>query len=328
MSQPADQTQTPADSAVRNTVGKRSKQAPDSNPGYLPADKLQKICEKHYNQILPIMAKKVHQEKLQGVQTRLDFGESLRQHSRTRGETIFSESESCDRQRKTRKKRRSSPASAPGDTYYSQNTSVFSRLRREETKPTHRRSPVSTTMFTKLGNRDRNVFQRLGERKKDIHSRLGPEVGSRLNVKEKSKENEMKQIGQTAGDQSVLRKPLSWKMRITKADTGNPNQRNKGRRMKKNCNPEDHLKNLQTAAKIERWAMPTWCHMFNSTLIGSARVWFDKLPPKSIDNYEILRKAFLGNFSQQKKYIKDPWKSTTSSKEKENQRKPSWSVSE
>ncbi|GKB89925.1 reverse transcriptase domain-containing protein, partial [Tanacetum coccineum] len=70
--------------------------------------------------------------------------------------------------------------------------------------------------------------------------------------------------------------------------------------------PEDHLKIFQTAKKIERWAMPTWCHMFNSTLIGSARVWFDKLPPESIDSYEVLRKAFLGNFSQQKKYIKDP----------------------
>ncbi|GKA71243.1 reverse transcriptase domain-containing protein [Tanacetum coccineum] len=35
--------------------------------------------------------------------------------------------------------------------------------------------------------------------------------------------------------------------------------------------PEDHLKYFQAAAKIERWAMPTWCHMFNSTLIGSAR---------------------------------------------------------
>ncbi|GJX65132.1 reverse transcriptase domain-containing protein [Tanacetum coccineum] len=46
--------------------------------------------------------------------------------------------------------------------------------------------------------------------------------------------------------------------------------------------------------------------MFNSTLIGSARVWFDKLPSESIDSYEVLRKAFLGNFSQQKKYIKDP----------------------
>ncbi|GJV34947.1 reverse transcriptase domain-containing protein [Tanacetum coccineum] len=70
--------------------------------------------------------------------------------------------------------------------------------------------------------------------------------------------------------------------------------------------PEDHLKIFQMAAKIERWVMPTWCHMFNSTLIGSARVWFDKLSPESIDSYEMLRKAFLGNFLQQKKYIKDP----------------------
>nr|GEX19617.1 reverse transcriptase domain-containing protein [Tanacetum cinerariifolium] len=34
---------------------------------------------------------------------------------------------------------------------------------------------------------------------------------------------------------------------------------------------EDHVKNFQAAAQVERWAMPTWCHMFNSTLIGTAR---------------------------------------------------------
>nr|GEY14586.1 reverse transcriptase domain-containing protein [Tanacetum cinerariifolium] len=70
--------------------------------------------------------------------------------------------------------------------------------------------------------------------------------------------------------------------------------------------PGDHLKIFQVATKIERWAMTTWCHMFNSTFIGSARVWFDKLSPESIDDYEMLRKAFLGNYSRQKKYIKDP----------------------
>ncbi|GKC64625.1 hypothetical protein Tco_1097223 [Tanacetum coccineum] len=37
--------------------------------------------------------------------------------------------------------------------------------------------------------------------------------------------------------------------------------------------PEDHLKIFQAAAKTERWAMPTWCHMFNSTLTGNTRVW-------------------------------------------------------
>nr|GEY65746.1 reverse transcriptase domain-containing protein [Tanacetum cinerariifolium] len=35
-------------------------------------------------------------------------------------------------------------------------------------------------------------------------------------------------------------------------------------------------------------------------------VWFDDLPPDSIDSYDDLKKAFLENYLQQKKYIKDP----------------------
>ncbi|GJS52434.1 reverse transcriptase domain-containing protein [Tanacetum coccineum] len=69
--------------------------------------------------------------------------------------------------------------------------------------------------------------------------------------------------------------------------------------------PEDHLKIFQAAAKTERWAMPTWCHMFNSTLTGNARVWFDDLTTESIDSYDDLKKAFLENYLQQKKCIKD-----------------------
>nr|GEW35335.1 protein NYNRIN-like [Tanacetum cinerariifolium] len=52
--------------------------------------------------------------------------------------------------------------------------------------------------------------------------------------------------------------------------------------------------------------MPTWCHMFNSTWTGNAGVWFDDLPPESIDSYDDLKKAFLENYLQQKKYINDP----------------------
>ncbi|GJX04791.1 reverse transcriptase domain-containing protein [Tanacetum coccineum] len=70
--------------------------------------------------------------------------------------------------------------------------------------------------------------------------------------------------------------------------------------------PEDHLKLFQSAAKTEGRAMPTWCHMFNSTLTGNARVWFDKLPKESIDSYEDLRTAFRENYLQQTKHIKDP----------------------
>ncbi|GJS82907.1 reverse transcriptase domain-containing protein [Tanacetum coccineum] len=58
--------------------------------------------------------------------------------------------------------------------------------------------------------------------------------------------------------------------------------------------------------KKRRWAMPTWCHVFNFTLTGNARVWFDDLPSESIDSYDDLKKAFLGNYLQQNKCIKDP----------------------
>nr|GEW91202.1 reverse transcriptase domain-containing protein [Tanacetum cinerariifolium] len=70
--------------------------------------------------------------------------------------------------------------------------------------------------------------------------------------------------------------------------------------------PEDHVKIFQAAAQVERWAMPTWCHMFNSTLIEAARVWFDEIPPESIYSYKNLKAAFLAYFMQQKKYVKDP----------------------
>ncbi|GJT46045.1 reverse transcriptase domain-containing protein [Tanacetum coccineum] len=71
--------------------------------------------------------------------------------------------------------------------------------------------------------------------------------------------------------------------------------------------PEDHLKIfLYGCYGTETMAMPTWHHMFNSTLTGNARVWFDDLPKETIDSYDDLKKAFLENYLQQKKCIKDP----------------------
>ncbi|GJY19608.1 hypothetical protein Tco_0391099 [Tanacetum coccineum] len=112
--------------------------------------------------------------KTSGLQTRLTYGESPHQNSQTQ----FSESESCDRKKRP-KKRRQSPVIASRGTRPSQTASVFSRLRQERDKPTHRRSPVSTTVFTRLGPGDMNVFTRSRERKRDIHSRLGPKNAPR-----------------------------------------------------------------------------------------------------------------------------------------------------
>ncbi|GKE34572.1 reverse transcriptase domain-containing protein [Tanacetum coccineum] len=102
------------------------------------------------------------------------------------------------------------------------------------------------------------------------------------------------------------------KVKTAEACIGNQDQRRRnqvGRRMtypSHSEDPEDHLKIFQAAAKTKRGDMPTWCHMFNSTLTGNARVWFDDLPIESIDIYDDLKKAFLENYLQQNKCIKDP----------------------
>ncbi|GJS77469.1 reverse transcriptase domain-containing protein [Tanacetum coccineum] len=56
---------------------------------------------------------------------------------------------------------------------------------------------------------------------------------------------------------------------------------------------EDHVKKFQAAAQVERWAMPTWCHIFNSAIIGTARVWFDELLQERLARIHGLNTAFL-----------------------------------
>nr|GEY61816.1 hypothetical protein [Tanacetum cinerariifolium] len=75
--------------------------------------------------------------------------------------------------------RRPSPIASSRDTRFSQGTSVFSRLKHDKEKLACQRSPVSTTVFTRLGYKDKNLFARLGEKRRSVHSRLGPEAVSR-----------------------------------------------------------------------------------------------------------------------------------------------------
>ncbi|GJV42714.1 reverse transcriptase domain-containing protein [Tanacetum coccineum] len=73
-----------------------------------------------------------------------------------------------------------------------------------------------------------------------------------------------------------------------------------------NQDHEDHLGILLAAAEQEEWPMPVWCKMFRQTLGGVARNWFDGLDPKSVDSFKKLSQKFLKEFSQQKRYAKNP----------------------
>ncbi|XP_022026799.1 uncharacterized protein LOC110927481 [Helianthus annuus] len=69
--------------------------------------------------------------------------------------------------------------------------------------------------------------------------------------------------------------------------------------------PEDHLQIFTGAARIEKWSNAECCLMFMQTLVGSARIWFNDLPARSVRSFDDLSKGFLANFSQQRRYVKD-----------------------
>nr|GEU91384.1 reverse transcriptase domain-containing protein [Tanacetum cinerariifolium] len=75
-----------------------------------------------------------------------------------------------------------------------------------------------------------------------------------------------------------------------------------------NKDPKDHLSIFSVAAEQKEWPMPVWCKMFCQTLTGLTRNWFDSMDPKSIDGFKELSNKFLEEFSQQKRYDKDPTK--------------------
>ncbi|GJU26715.1 hypothetical protein Tco_1165336 [Tanacetum coccineum] len=75
-------------SAVRNTVGQGKEMSQGNLNGPAPNAALREYCDKYYNQLLPILAEKMHQEKVQqeklkAVKASLNF-EKVSQHSELR----------------------------------------------------------------------------------------------------------------------------------------------------------------------------------------------------------------------------------------------------
>ncbi|GJY18815.1 reverse transcriptase domain-containing protein [Tanacetum coccineum] len=179
----------------------------------------------------------------------------------------------------------------------------------------------------RLRYNDGNVFNRLSRRRRSVHERLSdtysPSMTRSRPSRTSSKDPSRIRGRSPSRDRSRHRDHLwdieesstrRWRESDHPADLKAApvtraigSQEIKGvRRWRKGTgDPKDHLKVFQALAQVERWAMPTWCHMFNSTLIGAARVWFDELPPESIDSYKDLKAAFLAYFMQQKKHVKD-----------------------
>ncbi|GJR93599.1 reverse transcriptase domain-containing protein [Tanacetum coccineum] len=231
MSGPAELNLTSPTPAMRNTVGKGNEQISKNPNGPASDAALREYYDKHYHQLLPIIAEKVHKEKVS-------------QHSDNRTPNVRRE------HRRGRRLGRSRSVSGSPER-----TIVFSRKRRDRSEsPKHRPK----------GNGRRN------DGRTEIISKSEDSGGGHLKSKSKKPKSSI--------EDDDLSQP--WL-----------------------CEEIDPF--TSPATKVERWAMPTWCHMFNSTLTGSVRVWFDDLPLESIDSYDDLKQTFLANFLLQKKCIKD-----------------------
>nr|GEW21001.1 reverse transcriptase domain-containing protein [Tanacetum cinerariifolium] len=283
---------------------------------------IQDFCEEYYEDILPIIMDKVRHDKRKEVHARLDFGEGSRER-RIREGSHYSSARSLTarpERLKVRDRLRYSDRYVL-DRLGHRRQSAFDRLSETYSPSTTKSRPGRTSSKDHSRGRsrphrldasnegrpeNRECFRGVGESYDDSHSYRDRDR-SRHVKRRRDSESPLSSVSKSDSSDERYRKSKSkrhkptdeddltmpWMCEETYDGTGDP---------------EDHVKIFQAAAQVEHWAMPTWCHMFNSTLIGAARVWFNKLPPESIDSYKDLKATFLAYFMQQKKYVKDPVK--------------------
>ncbi|GKF04761.1 reverse transcriptase domain-containing protein, partial [Tanacetum coccineum] len=252
------------------------------------------FVSQNYETLVALMQEETKKRSSQSLQARLNFGPedkvSLPRHQKER----------------RRKDNRRPP--------------VFDRIRKK----------VSGTQTANLQNLDTqennnrriSIRDRLGSG--DVHSRLGqrrsPSESPPSSDFEDSRRKRRRRVSSSSEDSSDNEDAETGHWKSKNKYRGDEFTRrisdfseDKKRRMPANVktydgtgDPDDHLKIFGAAATIENWPQPVWCHMFNSTLVGNARNWFSKLPCRSIDGFEELRRAFRLNFTQRKKCGKNP----------------------
>ncbi|GJU00301.1 putative E3 ubiquitin-protein ligase LIN [Tanacetum coccineum] len=213
-------------------------------------------------EMLPIMADKYEyerrkKEKLEEVKARLDFGEARRKSTKAQ-ESAYSECRTMSPKRQTKARREST---------------VFKRLG----------SKGRSASAHSDSRQESSVYRGLTLKSEDSEGDTG-----NLNPKDRSRVED--EISPTW----VCAETDPFTSRIRHFDFPKTRMPSHVKTYNGSEDPEDHLKIFQAATKTERWAMPgppltMMSHMFNSTLTGNARVWFDDLPPESIDSYNDLR---------------------------------------
>ena len=81
----------------------------------------------------------------------------------------------------------------------------------------------------------------------------------------------------------VLNRPLSPKFRLPQLESHDSSK-----------DPLDHIESFKTLMLLQMTPNEVMCKAFPTTLKGVVRVWFSKIPLKTIADFEQLSKGFRG----------------------------------
>ena len=106
-------------------------------------------------------------------------------------------------------------------------------------------------------------------------------------MKDKGWENldEMIRRMDTPFTTEVLNHPLPLKFRLPQLESYDGSK-----------DPLDHIESFKTLILLQMTPNEVMCRAFPTTLKEAARVWFSKIPPGAIANFEQLSKGFVCHF--------------------------------
>ncbi|GKB28568.1 hypothetical protein Tco_0867969, partial [Tanacetum coccineum] len=201
--------------------------------------------------------RKKKSEKLKELKSRLNF-------EGCSGTSRYSESKTMDT--KEHEERHRSRRSR------STRHSVFSRIRRERSRSPRQKSKEKG-VIKRLGSGGKSVSARSDSYSQHSHSRYTEalsecEDSEGGHWKSRSKKKKSCREEDDLSQPWVCEEVDHFTPRIRYFDFPKTRMPSPIKTYDGSEDPKDHLKIFQAAAKTERWAMPTWYHMFNSTLTG------------------------------------------------------------
>ena len=106
-------------------------------------------------------------------------------------------------------------------------------------------------------------------------------------MKDKGEENLNGMIRRTDSPftTEVLNRPLPSKFRLPQLESYDGSK-----------DPLDHTESFKTLMLLQMTPNEVMCRAFPKTLKGAAKVWFNKIPPRTIADFEQLSKGFVCHF--------------------------------